>query len=77
MLPSHLYADLQERALLLSGTPAARAVELYTAHINVPSLLMNHLGMNLNSHDGITEVSVCLFFFLSYEFTHMHMQKHV
>lgn len=48
--------------LLLSVTPTAGAVEVYTACTNVPTLLMNHPGMNLNSHNGISEVSISLFF---------------
>lgn len=48
--------------LLLSVPPTARVAEVYTACINVPTLLMNHLGMNPNLHDGIPEVFICLFF---------------
>lgn len=51
--------------LLLSVTPAAWVVEVYTACINVPTLLINYLGINLNSHDGISEVSICFGFFLN------------
>lgn len=44
--------------LLLSVTPTAWVVEVYTACISVPTLPMNHLGMNLNPHDRISEVSI-------------------
>lgn len=53
---------VQDNCVLLSAPPTAWVAEVYSACINVPTLLMNHLGMNLNSHEGISEVFILLFF---------------